>query len=353
MGNQSSFQSDQGRLPMRSFRKGSSSTQRRTAWALTIAAVAYAQGITADLASSQQASGGHRVGILSPYTSSASSFHEDVKRGLTALGYVEGQTVEFESRFANGQTDQIPALAAELVQRRVNVIVTTTTAAVRAAMQSTTTIPIVIGGVDDAVEQGFVATLARPSGNITGTSWLNAELAAKRLDILKEVLPGASRIGVLREAVASGPSARAIMAAGHSLGIQIYLLELRTSNELEDAFSDMVRIGVDALNVLPGPMVANEANKIASLTLQHRIPAIFPDRSFTEAGGLISYGPNLSTMYRRAAAYVDKILKGAKPGDLPVEQPTEFELVVNLKTAQALGLAIPPYLLARADEVIE
>jgi putative tryptophan/tyrosine transport system substrate-binding protein len=284
---------------------------------------------------------------------SGSSFQDDVKRGLTELGYVEGRTVAYQTRFADGRTDRLPSLAAELVQIKVGVIVTTTAPAVRATMQATTSIPIVIGGVDDAVEQGFVSSLARPGGNVTGTSWLNLELTEKRLDLLKQALSGLSRVAVLREAVEAGATARAAMTAAQGLGLQAYILEVRAPNELDDAFSEVSRIGVGALSVLESPLITAEGNRIASLALRHRIPAIFSNRRFLEAGGLMSYGPSLPTMYRQAVPYIDRIIKGAKPTDLPVVQPTKFELVINLKTAKALGIQIPDKLLALADEVIE
>jgi ABC-type uncharacterized transport system substrate-binding protein len=302
---------------------------------------------------SQQSSRVPRVGILSPYTASGSSFPDDIRRGLIDLGYLEGRTVEFRSVFADGRTDQLSHLATELMELKVDVIVTTTAPAVRAAKQATSTVPIVMGDVDDAVEQGFIASLARPGGNVTGTSWLNAELSGKRLDLLKQTIPGLSRVGVLREAVAGGASSRAVMNAARALGVQVYIWELRLPNELDDVFSDMARNGLDALSVLPGPMIATETSRIVQLAAQQRLLTIFPDRHFIEAGGLMSYGPSLPTMYRRAASYVDRILKGAKPSQLPVEQPTAFELVINLKTARAIGFDIPPMLLAQADEVIE
>jgi ABC-type uncharacterized transport system substrate-binding protein len=294
-----------------------------------------------------------RVGILSPYLTSGSSFQDDVKRGLAELGYVEGTTVAYETRFADGRTDRLPTLAAELVQRKVDVIVTTTAPAVRAAMQATITIPIVVGGVDDAVEQGFVASLAKPGGNVTGTSWLNVELSEKRLDLLKQAMPGLSRIAVLREAVGAGTTARAIMIAAQRLGLQIYILEVRAPNELDDAFSEMRRIGVGALSVVESPMITTEGSRIASLALRHRIPAIFADRRFLEAGGLMSYGPSLPKIYRQAATYVDRILKGANPAELPVEQPTLFTLLVSQRSARLLGLSLPEAILVRADEIIE
>jgi putative ABC transport system substrate-binding protein len=301
----------------------------------------------------QQTSRVPRVGILSPYTASGSSFQNDVKRGLNELGHREGKTIEFESRFADGRTDQLPRLATELVQLKPDVIVTTTAPAVRAAKQATSTVPIVMGEVDDAVEQGFITSLARPGGNVTGTSWLNTELNGKRLDLLKQALPGLSRVGVLREAVAGGASARGIMAAARALGIQVYIWELRLPDELNDVFSDMARNRVDALSVLQSPMIVTESGRILELVGQHRLPAIFPDRHFIDAGGLMSYGTNLPGMYRRAAMYVDRILKGAKPSELAVEQPTVFEFVVNLAAARTLGLTMPPSVLAGADEVIE
>jgi len=284
---------------------------------------------------------------------SGSSFQDDVKRGLTDLGYTEGVTIAYETRFADGWTDRLPALAAEVVQRKVDVIVTTTAPAVRAAMQATTTVPIVVGGVDDAVEQGFVASLAKPGGNVTGTSWLNVELSEKRLDLLKQALPGLSRIAVLREAVGAGTTAGAAMIAAQRLGLQIHILEVRAPNELDDAFSEMSRIGVGALSVVESPMITAEGNRIASLALRHGIPTIFPDRRFLEAGGLMSYGPSLPKTYRQAATYIDRIIKGAKPAELPVQQPTLFTLLVSQRSARILGLSLPEAILVRADEIIE
>jgi putative ABC transport system substrate-binding protein len=323
----------------------------RTAMAFAI--VALMLGLSGGKAPAQESSRLPRVGILSPYAAEVSSFEDDVKRGLTDLGYVEGQSIVFETIFADGRTDQLPALASELVERKVDIMVTTTAPAVRAAKQATSDIPIVIGGVDDAVEQGFVASLAKPGGNITGTSWLNAELSGKRLDILKQAFPEASRIGVLREAVGGGASARAVMLAAQSLGVQVYLWELRAPDELPDVFSDMARMEVVALNVLQSPMITSEATRIVRLASQDRLAAIYPDRRFIEVGGLMSYGPSLPSMYRRAATYVDRILKGAKPAEMPVEQPTLFELVVSLRTATLQGLSISETILVRADEVIE
>lgn len=310
-------------------------------------------GLSAQPTLAQRSSLVPRVGILSPYQISGSSFQDDVKRGLTDLGFTDGTTIAYEARFADGHTDRLPGLAADLVQRKVDVIVTTTAPAVRAAMQATSIIPIVIGGVDDAVEQGFVASLANPGGNVTGTSWLNVELSEKRLELLKQAVPGLSRIAVLREAVGAGTIARAIMTAAQKLSLLIYILEVRAPNELDDAFSEMNRIGVGGLSVVESPMITTEGSRIASLALRQRIPAIFADRRFLEAGGLMSYGPSLPKTYRQAATYVDRIIKGANPAELPVEQPTVFTLLVSQRSARFLGLSLPDAILLRADEIIE
>jgi putative tryptophan/tyrosine transport system substrate-binding protein len=318
-----------------------------------IAYTVFVSHLVAQAALAQQASRVPRVGILSPYGPSESLFQDDIKGGLKDLGYLEGRTIEYETRFAEGKTERLAALAADLVRRRVDIIITTTAPAVRAAMQTTTTIPIVIGGVDDAVEQGFVASLARPGGNVTGTSWFNVELTKKRLELLKEALPGLSRVGVLREAVGAGATARAVMTAGQALDLQVYLLEVRAPNELDDAFAEMSRIGVGAVSVLESPMMTAEGNRVASLALHYRVPAMFPDRRFLKAGGVMSYGSSLPTMYRQAASYVDRILKGTRPADLPVEQPTVFELVISRRSADLLGLSLSDSIFIRADEIIE
>lgn len=290
-----------------------------------------------------------RVGVLSPLPGRA--FLDPLRQELMELGYVEGRSIAFELRSADGRTDRLPQLAAELVRLKVDVIVTASPPGVRAAKQATTTIPIVIG-VDDAVEQGFVASLARPGGNVTGTSWLNTELSAKRLELLKEAFPAVSRVAVLREAVGGASSVRATMVAARSLGVQLQVFELRDPGELESAFSAMAKDRAEALSVLQGPMIDSHQLRIVQLATRARLPAIFPDDVFVDAGGLMSYGPSLPDMYRRAAVYVDRILKGARAGDLPVEQPTRFRLAINLRSARALGLTVPQSLLIRADHVI-
>lgn len=326
---------------------------RRAARNLYIAIALLIIGLIIQNAFAQKAANTPRIGVLSPYAPVGSSFEEDVERGLIDLGYVEGRSIAFDVVFAEGRTDKLPELVSELVQRKVDVIITTTGPALRAAKEVATAIPIVVAGVDDAVEQGFVASLAKPGGHVTGISWLNAELSGKRLDLLKQAFPLITRIGVLREAVASGAPARAIMHAAQALGVQTPILELRAPNELDDAFSELARLEVDGLNVLHSPMITAEASRITDLASKYRLPAIYPDRSFIEAGGLMSYGPNLPSIYRRAAVHTDRILRGSKPTDLPVEQPTHFELVVNLRSATLMGLTLSESILVRADEVLE
>lgn len=294
-----------------------------------------------------------RIGVLLPFEDATSRFLPAFRQGLRELGYVDRRTVLLEVRSADGRADRLPGLARELAGLKVDVLITITPPGVRAAREATRTIPIVIGAVDDAVEQGFVASLARPGGTVTGVSWLNTELSAKRLQLLKEVLRDVTRVAVLREAVGGSSSVRATAAAARTLGIQLQIFELRDPNELPSVFAAMAEDRVGALAVLPGNMITSQTPRIVELASKARLPAIFPEARFVEAGGLMSYGPNFAEMYRRAAGYVDKILKGARPADLPVEQPTTFELVINMKTARALGLSLPPFILARADQLIE
>jgi len=304
-------------------------------------------------AGAQQLPNMPRIGVLSPFIDSEGFLFDAFRQGLRERGYVEGRTVAVEYRSADGRLGLLPGLAADLVGRKVDVIVTSGPTALRAAKQASATIPIVMGAVGDAVDQGFVASLARPGGNVTGSSWLNPELSAKRLEILKEAFPAISRVAVLRDAIAGASSVMATETAARSLGIKLVMLEVRDTDEFESVFDDMAREQVAALEVLHGPLITSRMRQIAELAAKTRLPAIFPDSRFVEFGGLMSYGPSFPEMYRKAAFLVDKILKGAKPGDLPVEQPTKFELVINLKTAKALGITIPPSVLARADEVIE
>jgi putative ABC transport system substrate-binding protein len=301
-------------------------------------------------ADTQQLGSMRRVGVLSP---SADFFLNAFRQGLRELNYVEGQNISLEYRSAEGRANRLFDLAAELVRLKVDVMVAITSLGVRAAKQATSTIPIVMAGADDAVEQGFVASLARPGGNITGTSWLNPELSGKRLELLKETFPKVSRVAVLREAVGGASSLRATMEAARVLGVHVQILELRDPNELDSAFAAMTRERAGALDVLPGLMITGYIRQIVDLAAKARLPVIFPNGQFVESGGLMSYGPSEPDLYRRAATYVDKILKGAKPADLPVEQPTKFELIINLKAAKQIGVTIPPNVLERADKVIK
>jgi putative ABC transport system substrate-binding protein len=241
----------------------------------------------------------------------------------------------------------------ELVALKVDVIVVAGTLQALAAKQATTTLPIVFTSVGDPVASGLVTSLARPGGNVTGLSTLAPQLVGKCLEQLKQAVPGVSRVSVLRDATGALLLLKEAEVAARALGVQLQVVEARGPAEFDRAFSDMTRARAGALAVLPTPMFFSERRRLVDLAAKHRLPTVFPYREFVDAGGLMAYGPNLADLSRRAATYVDKILKGANPGDLPVEQPTKFELVINLKAAKALGLTIPPSLLLRADEVIQ
>jgi putative ABC transport system substrate-binding protein len=276
------------------------------------------------------------------------------RQGLRELGYTEGQNILVEDRHADGRLDQVPKLAAELIALGVDVLVVGGTIAARSTRAATSTIPIVFTLAGDPVGSGLVASLAQPGGNATGLSNLTSELSGKQLEILKAARPQVSRIGVLYNPV--NPANRVALeearASARTLALQLQVLEIRQPNELAHAFSLLKTRGVDALLVLSDPAFA-PISGVAKLTIQSRLPAISASRGFAEAGGLFSYGPSFLENFRRAASYVDKILKGARPADLPVQQPTKFEFVINLKTAKALGLTMPQSLLQRADEVMQ
>ena len=294
-----------------------------------------------------------RIGVLHIFPRDH-PFLEAFRRGLRELGYVAGQNLAIEWRLEKGNADRI---AAELVGLKVDVIVAGSTGLAYAAQRATRTIPVVFPLSDEPVALGLVASLARPGGNLTGLSTLNAELSAKRLELLKEALPKLSRVAVLgARYVVSKLALREAAFAARSLGIQHQYLEMGEIGDpdnLDSLFAEMLKERATALLVLPGVPTATHQARIAGLALKHRLPAIYTARAFAEDGGLMSYGPNVADMFHRAATFVDKILKGAKPADLPVEQPTKFELFVNLKTARALGLTIPQSLLFRADQVIQ
>jgi putative tryptophan/tyrosine transport system substrate-binding protein len=294
-----------------------------------------------------------RVGVLSPFISSADLLLEVFRQGLRELGYMEGQNIAIEYRSAEGRTDRLPDLAAELVRLQVDIILTTGAPAVRAAKGVTSTIPIVMAAVGDAVEYGFVTSLARPGGNITGSSWLNTELTSKRLELFKAALPETSRVAALWDPATGATYFRPMEAAARSLAVQLQALEVRGPDDFDSAFQGARKGGAEGLVILPSPFFYAHRVRLVGLTATNRLPAMYFRREFVEAGGLMSYGPNFSELYRRAAYYVDRILKGAKPADLPVEQPMKFEFVINLKTAQTLGLTLPPHLLYFADEVLQ
>ena len=281
---------------------------------------------------------------------------DSFRQGLRERGYVEGQNTVIEYRSADGKIERLPALAAELARLKVDLIIAGSTPMARAAQQATSTIPIVAPVMGDPVGDGLVASLARPGGNITGSTFLSPELVPKRLALLKEALPKVSRVAALWHPGAFGDRTTRDMlkqteAAARALGVQLQLVEVRGLDEIDRAFSTMTKERPDALVVFPSPMLFGGRSRIVDLAAKHRLPSMTGNREYVEVGGLIAYGASVTDLYRRAATYVDKILKGAKPADLPVEQPTRFELVINLKTAKALGLTIPQSLLGRADEV--
>jgi putative ABC transport system substrate-binding protein len=295
-----------------------------------------------------------RIGILTPASEASTPLWEAFRQGLRALGYVEGQNILLEYRFAAGQPERFAALAAELVRLQVDLLVTDSTPATQAAKDATSTIPIVMTASGAPVEAGVVASLARPGGNVTGLSVMAPGLGGKRLELLKAALPNVSRIAVLWSTgnLTSPPQWRELEAAAHVLGVQLQPLEVPHPNELDSLFAAMTTARAEALITLADAVLWNHRARVVALTTQHRLPAMFPEREFADAGGFMAYGPSVPESFRRAASYVDRILKGAKPEELPVEQPTQFDLVINLKTAKALGLTIPPLLLFQATEVI-
>jgi putative tryptophan/tyrosine transport system substrate-binding protein len=304
---------------------------------------------TAPPAEAQQPTNVPRIGYLAttaPDTPNNLAF----RRGLRDFGYIEGKNILVEDRYAAGKADRIPNLVAELVQLKVDILVSPVSAAIRAAKESTNTIPIVMVIPDDPVATGLVDSLARPGGNVTGLTRLTQELNGKRLELLKEVVPTTSRVGVLL--VAGFTVFREYEAAAHALKLQLQSLEVRAPNpDLEGAFRDAVKERVSAL-IAPRALVGYR-QQVADLAIKNRLPLMSEGSDFVDDGGLVSYSADDRENYKRAAYYVDRILKGAKPADLPVEQPKKFELVINLKTAKQIGLTIPPNVLARADRVIK
>jgi len=299
-----------------------------------------------------------RIGFLSGNLSAGEHLAAAFRQGLHDLGYVEGRNIVIEYRDAHGETDRLPALATELVTLKVDVILAAGTQHVLAAKQATTTIPIVFADVADPVARGFVTSLARPGGNVTGLSNLNTDLVGKWLELLTQAVPGVKRVaflwqpGYLPERAEKDVLHRAEVAA-QALGVRLQFVEARRQEDFDRAFAEMTRARVDAVIVWGGVLFIFERKRIAELAIRNRLPSSYPMSEFVDAGGLISYGPNIADNFRRAAGYVDKILKGAKPADLPVEQSSRLELVINVKTAKALGLKIPPSLLQRVDRLVE
>jgi len=280
---------------------------------------------------------------------------EAFRRGLQDLGYIEGTNILGEYRFIEGQQDRVPALVADLVQLKADVIVATTLAAIRAAKQATKTIPIVMVTTVDPVATGLIDSLALPGGNVTGLTRLTREVSGKRLELLKEIVPSLSRVGILRDAEGSGSrvALKEYDEAAHALKLQIQPLEVKAPNpDLERVFQAAIKERASAVVTITGTLLSPYAKTIADLASKNRLPSMYEHIRYVEAGGLVSYSGNDTETFRRAAHLVDKILKGAKPADLPVEQPTKFELIINLKTAKEIGLTIPPNVLARADRVI-
>ena len=312
-------------------------------------------------AEAQQAGTVARIGYLSPGRDIA---HEGVPlraflEGMRDLGYVEGRHFVMEYRYAEEKPERFATLAAELVALKVDVIVAPGTLAALAAKGATTTIPVVVPAVGDPVATGLATSLAQPGGNVTGLSILGSDLVGKCLELLTQTVPSASRVAVLWQPGGAGLETRerhilkTAETAARALRLQPHFVEARGPADFDRAFSDMTRARAGALTVLGSPMFTSERSRLVDLAAKHRLPAVYGRREYVDAGGLMSYAPNLADLFRRAATYVDKILKGAKPADLPVEQPTKFELIINLKTAKALGLTIPPSLLGRADELIQ
>jgi ABC-type uncharacterized transport system substrate-binding protein len=327
---------------------------------------ALASGLAAGLlamslgAGAQPAAKVARIGYLSLHQAAASPGNRDAfVQGLRDRGYVEGRNLVIESRDAAGKAERLPALAAELVALKVDVIVSAGgSLATLAAQGATTTVPVVFPAVGDPVAERIVSSLARPGGNVTGLSVVSPELIVKSVELVKQVVPRASRIAllirpdstlehVLKERV------KATDVAARTLGMRLQVVEARGAEDLERAFSDVVKARADAVSVAATPLFDVHRHRITDLAIRHRLPTVYTVRTYVEAGGLMSYGPDVSDLFRRAAGYVDKILKGARPGDLPVEQPTKFELAINLKAAKTLGVTIPPSLLQRADHVVQ
>ena len=297
-----------------------------------------------------------RVGLLSSHTESeTASWHHAFRSGLHDRGWIEGKNIKIEYRYGEGRSDRVAEFAAELVRLPVDVILASVTPDALAAQRVTTTIPIVIVAAGDPVELGLAKSLARPGGNITGLSPMTSQLGGKRLELLAEVVPKLARVGILWNPDNAGASGHRneLQTPAKRLGLQLDWLAIRSPKDFDRAFEDATRMRVGALFIIPDPGITPHVKRIADLAAKNRLPSIFHVSEYADSGGLMTYGSDRTDMFRRAAAYVDKILNGARPADLPIEQPTKFELVVNMKTGKALGLAIPQTILIRADRLIE
>jgi ABC-type uncharacterized transport system substrate-binding protein len=312
--------------------------------------------ITASIVEAQQTKRVFRIGVLAPPSPSFFSIRFSAfLEGLRDLGYVEGKNISIEYRYAEGKLDRLPHLAAELVHLKVEVILTAGEAGAQAAKNATSTIPIVFAVTEEAVASGLVSSLSRPGGNLTGLTVLAADLGGKRLELVKESFPKATRVAFLWPS--GGPRGKVpfteMEAAAKALGLKLQSLPVRGLDDFEPAFEAAKRDGAHALVTTPSPVINTQQRRVLDFAAKNRLPAIYAAPEFVDAGGLMYYGPSYLELFRRAATYADKILKGAKPADLPVEQPTKFELIINLRTAKQIGLTIPPNVLARADKVIK
>ncbi len=319
--------------------------------ALGVAALAWAGAVRAQAPPTLR-----RIGMLSGFSPSGyAPSYQAFRLGLRDLGWVEGKNISIEYRHAEGRHDRLPDLAADLVRLKVDVIVTAATSDALAAQRATKAIPIVMVAAGNPVANGLVESLARPGGNVTGLSQMLQEVSGKRLELLKEVVPKLSRVAVLWNPNSASATLnwKENQQPARQLGIQLFSLEVRSPSELDKAFEAATNVRAGALAILPDPVISTNLERIVDFAAKSRLPSIYQSSEFADAGGLVTYGPDRADLFRRAATYVDKILKGTKPGDLPVDQPTKLELVVNLKTAKAIGITIPQSVLFRADKVIE
>lgn len=295
------------------------------------------------------------IGVLLPYAGGSDARLDAFQQGMRELGYIDGQTINIEYRWADGKFDKLPELAADLVQKKVDLIVTVVTQPTIAAKKATTTVPIVMVAVSDPVGSGLVTSLARPGTNVTGTSSMTAEVVGKQLELIRETLPHISRVAALwnpANPVFQAMQVKEAENAAQALSMRLEFFQARNPKEIEKAFSATAQEGIRGVIILGDPVFTSHRQKIAELATKRRLATVSGTREHVDAGAMMAYGPSFADMYRRTAYYVDRILKGAKPGDLPVEQPTKFELTINLKTAKHIGLSIPPNVLARADRVI-